>query len=157
MRIRKVSQTTPIQAQVVDGYSTSQVDSYSANYVNNTFEYKGKIIWTNPNPTSAFSGQTINLNESLNNYDAYSIIFVQSTGGPRRYFNSGLIPVGYGTILGYLAGGVYFYRPTSEIVSGSTITFEDGEMVSAQTGTITADNTRVIPLYVIGYNTGLFE
>lgn len=116
-----------------------------------------KIIWTNSNPTSAFSGQTINLNESLNNYDAYSIIFVKSSSGSQRYFNSGLIPVGYGTILGYLAGGVYFYRPISEIVSGSTITFEDGETVSTQTGTTTADNTRVIPLYVIGHNTGLFS
>ena len=34
MRIKKVSQTTPTQAQVVDGYSTSTTDSYSANYVN---------------------------------------------------------------------------------------------------------------------------
>lgn len=35
MRIKKVSQTTPAQAQIVDGYSTSTTDGYSANYVNN--------------------------------------------------------------------------------------------------------------------------
>lgn len=34
MRIKKVSQTTSTQAQVVNGYSTSTTDSYSANYVN---------------------------------------------------------------------------------------------------------------------------
>lgn len=39
MRIKKVSQTTPIQAQVVDGYSTSTTDSYSANYVNKSNNY----------------------------------------------------------------------------------------------------------------------
>lgn len=42
MRIKKVSQTTPSSAQVVDGYSTSSSDSYSCNYVNKsmaTFSY----------------------------------------------------------------------------------------------------------------------
>lgn len=34
MRIKKVSQTTPTQAQVVDGYSTSTTDTYSCNYLN---------------------------------------------------------------------------------------------------------------------------
>lgn len=48
MRIKKVSQTTPTQAQVVDGYSTSTTDSYSANYVNglNTFSTTEKRIGT---------------------------------------------------------------------------------------------------------------
>ena len=44
MRIKKVSQTTPTQAQVVDGYSASTTDSYSCNYVNNI---AGKIIYEN--------------------------------------------------------------------------------------------------------------
>lgn len=35
MRIKKVSQTSSIQAQIVDGYSESTTDGYSANYVNN--------------------------------------------------------------------------------------------------------------------------
>lgn len=38
MRIEKVSQTTPTSAQIVDGYSTSTTDGYSANYVNNYVE-----------------------------------------------------------------------------------------------------------------------
>ena len=39
MRIKKVSQTTATQAQVVDGYSTSTTDSYSCNYVNGMNTY----------------------------------------------------------------------------------------------------------------------
>lgn len=39
MRIKKVSQTTSTQAQVVDGYSTSTTDSYSCNYVNSINTY----------------------------------------------------------------------------------------------------------------------
>lgn len=39
MRIKKVSQTTATQAQVVDGYSTSSRDSYSCNYMNSINTY----------------------------------------------------------------------------------------------------------------------
>lgn len=39
MRIKKVSQTTSTQAQVVDGHSTSTIDSYSCNYVNGIHHY----------------------------------------------------------------------------------------------------------------------
>ena len=34
MRIKKTSQTTPIQAEVVNAYSTSEENSYSCNYMN---------------------------------------------------------------------------------------------------------------------------
>lgn len=34
MRIKKTSQTTPVQAEVVNDYSTSQVNVYSCDYVN---------------------------------------------------------------------------------------------------------------------------
>ena len=52
MRIKKVSQTTSTQAQVVDGYSTSTTDSYSANYVNNIVNNLKEII--------LFEGQATN-------------------------------------------------------------------------------------------------
>lgn len=44
MRIKKVSQTTSTQAQVVDGYSTSATDSYSCNYVNGMNTYSTNEI-----------------------------------------------------------------------------------------------------------------
>lgn len=57
MRIKKVSQTTSTQAQVVDGYSTSTTDSYSCNYVNNnsqdiysTNEVKTNKVWIDGKP-----------------------------------------------------------------------------------------------------------
>lgn len=39
MRIKKTSQTTPIQAQVVNTKSNSTTDSYSCDYVNKLMEY----------------------------------------------------------------------------------------------------------------------
>lgn len=43
--IIKVSQTTSTQAQVVDGYSESTTDAYSANYVNNVVPKIFKMVW----------------------------------------------------------------------------------------------------------------
>ena len=48
MRIKKVSETTPITGQVIDGYSESTTDGYSANYVNelNTYSTEEQRIGT---------------------------------------------------------------------------------------------------------------
>lgn len=126
---------------------------------NNSLEVNGKaidfgtILWTNPNPTSSFSAQSVNLIESLDNFDAYSIIHRQSTSNS-RYISTGKIPVGHGTFMANpLATNQY--RGTNENTSGSSITFTAGYRANAD-GTFTEDNTLVIPMYVIGYKTGLF-
>lgn len=54
MRIKKTSQTTPVQAEIVNAYSTSTEDGYSASYINNTFG--GEIIDGTPYKT----GKTYN-------------------------------------------------------------------------------------------------
>ncbi len=108
----------------------------------------GQILWTNENPTSSFAGQTINLSESLANYNCYEIIFKQSKTN-ERYFSTGKIPVGHGTILSYITSN-NTYRATGSTVSGSTITFENAYVGS------TANNDNVIPVYVVGYKSGVF-
>jgi hypothetical protein len=119
----------------------------------NSYEPKGKIIWTNPNPTNNFDAQTITLDESLDNYDEYEILVLQSTTNS-RLISTGRIPVGHGTIISYNTSS-YLYRPTGTIVSGDTISFEDGKGVVGTT--VTVQNESIVPMYVIGYNTGLFE
>lgn len=56
-RIKKVSQTVPTYGQIVDGYSDSTTDGYSANYVNNkiidnysTTEVKTNKTWIDGKP-----------------------------------------------------------------------------------------------------------
>ena len=44
MRIKKVSETTPTQAQIVDGYSTSATDGYSARYINQAIGAGGETL-----------------------------------------------------------------------------------------------------------------
>lgn len=106
----------------------------------------GKSLWENPNPTASFTGQTITLSESLENYNCYEIIFKQSKTN-ERYFSTGKIPVGHGTILNAYANN---YRATGTSVSGNTISFEDA---SANGST---NNEYVIPIYVIGYKSGVY-
>ena len=106
----------------------------------------GKKIWENQNPTASFPSQTITLSESLANYSCYEIIFRQNTTSS-RYMTTGKIPVGYGTILNAYANN---YRPTGTTVSGNTIAFENASANG------TTNNDYVIPVYVIGYKSGVY-
>ena len=103
----------------------------------------GNKLWENQNPSASFPSQTITLSESLANYSCYEIIFRQNTTSS-RYFSTGKIPVGYGTILNAYGNN---YRPTGTTVSGTSIYFENANA---------SDNGYVIPVYVIGYKSGVF-
>lgn len=100
-------------------------------------------LWTNPAPTASFNGQTVTLSDSLSNYDFYEILYEQTTLSTRT-MTTGKIPVGSGTILHWVTASTY-YRPTSETVSGSTLTFEDAHEDS------TVNNITTIPVKIIGY------
>lgn len=107
----------------------------------------GKKIWTNPSPDSSFASQTITLDESLDDYNSYEIIYKQRYTSA-RYMTTGKIPVGHGTIMGFEAGPTY--RATDTTVSGTTIYFEDAQIGG------TTNNEYSIPVFVIVYKTGVF-
>lgn len=72
MRIRKVSQPTPIipdTAQITDTYSTSTGDGYSCNYINNKFE--PVVLYNNDRG----SRDTITLSKSVNNFEYIEIFY----------------------------------------------------------------------------------
>lgn len=58
MIIKKINQTTPIQAQVVDGYSQSISDAYSANYVNELLNNGTNFIIINASDDTTYSYNT---------------------------------------------------------------------------------------------------
>lgn len=107
----------------------------------------GNKIWTNTSPDSSFASQTITLTEDLDTYNCYEIIFRQNKTST-RYFSTGKIPVGHGTILNAYSNN---FRPTGTTVSGNTITFENASVGG------TTNNEYVIPVYVIAYKTNLFS
>lgn len=142
MRIKKVSQTTPTQSQIVDGYSTSTADGYSCNYVNGL---NGKILWTNSNPTSDFASQTITL--SSDDYDMLEIIYM--TFNTNNQTSSVKIPKGYNSrIITSLSSGTVYTRD---------YTYNSDTSYTIGNTTGSGNDSNLYPLYIIGYKTGLFD
>lgn len=115
-----------------------------------------KILWTNPNPKKQFDEQTITLNSD--DYDAYSIIFNEHTTED-LYYNNGLIPIGHGCRLegGYGgAGGSATRSRQVDFTNNTRLTFQIGK-IGIGTTAATTDNTVCVPIYIIGYKTGLFS
>lgn len=122
--------------QVTDSYSVSTTDSYSCNYVNGL---NGKILWVNPNPTKNFGAQTISVNFS--NCDMYELVYYQSITRTNRELSSGRIRVGKGSIATYGSGPIRAWDG-----SNTSLTFENA-----------SDNQYLIPAYIIGYKTRVFD
>lgn len=80
MRIKKVSQTTTTQAQIVDGYSESKIDGYSCDYVNNAI----KKIYS---PQERKIG--IYTDENGINHDLYQITYIGTTTSSNYLVASG--------------------------------------------------------------------
>lgn len=107
------------------------------------------IAWRNLSPDESFSAKTIYLNKSMDGYSHYEILFRQSTTSA-RIMSSGKIPNGYGTILNLSLESSYF-RPTSVVVEGGSITFEDCHVSNG-----TTSNNMLIPYMVIFHDDKLW-
>jgi hypothetical protein len=134
MRIKKVSQTTATQTQVVDGYSTSATDSYSCNYVNGVNTYSTNEIrvgtWMNkPLYRKVFIGNiSSSISHGLTNVD-----FVNSYGyvisGTGKFMSLPSLRVAYPNYnIGYY-------------VTNQNIVFEKGSEASG-TATIILEYTK---------------
>lgn len=64
-QIKKISQTTPTSAQIVDGYNTSTTDGYSSNYINNNIA--SKVLYEDNTGTLG----NISLNDNVDNYNYF--------------------------------------------------------------------------------------
>ena len=112
MRIKKVSQTTSTQAQVVDGYSTSTTDSYSCNYVNSINTYSTDEIrvgtWMNKPLyrkvyilTAIAGNNSYTLNPAPSNVDlmwfdlSATFLLQESTGYARQGIDPGSVDPAY--------------------------------------------------------------
>lgn len=117
---------------------------------------KGQILWTNPHPTSNFAAQSITLSSS--NYDIYEVIYSsEASGSLSGVLNTSRSIKGYGTVLETInpAGSLTPIRVRNvNYVSDTSLSFSTG--YSSNAYPLPSDNSKCIPLYVIGYKTGLF-
>lgn len=154
--IIKVSATTSIQAEVIDsldGNSTTNAPSQRA--VNEEFiKVKGKILWTNPNPMSEFASQTITLNS--NDYDYLEFIFKSDYDDSTKAIISGRTIKGYGVRTSYTSITSFkFWSRQINYNSETNYDIDDCMVITSNSSSVS--NKNLIPLYVIGYKTGLFN
>ena len=112
-----------------------------------------KILWTNPSQTSGFTPQEITFSDD--DYDCYEIIYQLSLMDTRKK-STGKVPKGSGTemIFIYNTGSVSMYISRETTYVSNTKMQIENSYDSSNGG---ANNNRCIPIYVIGYNTGLFS
>ena len=103
---------------------------------------KGTVLWTNPSPSSSFGAQNITLSSS--NYDMLEIFYLLFNNA--NVMNSTRIIKGYSArILTYASTGISI----RQLTYSNDTTYAVGEDSD--------NNVRGIPLYVIGYKTGVFS
>lgn len=107
------------------------------NEINNL---KGKILWTNPNPTSGFNNQTIQFNSD--DYEIYEVFYYISTENLQMLSCKSI--KGHGTRLVIPTANTEFRR--MNVINDTTYSFD-----------IPSDVNFGVPVKIIGYKTGLFS
>jgi hypothetical protein len=141
------------EIKAVVNNNATETSKNSTNIANIT----GTILWTNPNPTSSFTSQTVTL--SSDDYDMLEIIYIsESTGTLNRLLKTVKSLKGYNTILEItnpLGSTTPIRTRNVTYVSNTSLTFSDG--YAGNVYPLSTDNSKCIPLYIIGYKTGLFD
>ena len=111
----------------------------------------GTILWRNSNPTADFQAQEITLSSS--DYDMLEILYRSNAVGGTYFGGNRKILKGYGTQLDWNSIASV-NRWSRRIIPVSDTVFSVGDSYLVTDGTTT--NDQCVPLYIIGYKTGLF-
>ena len=115
-------------------------------------EITGTLLWENPDSSVSFENQTIDL--STDDYDEYEVFFKQTTTSSTVMSIKGV--ANYSVLLQFVDGwanmvgarGVYRVADNKKQLKVE---------VAYYGGNTQANNTYCIPVYIIGYKTGLFD
>lgn len=130
----------------------NEIKSVVNNNAQEVTNITGQILWTNSNPTSTFTSQSIDLQNS--DFDTIQIVFYQASN-ILRFQTTGTIPIG-DSLITTMFNAKSYIRNFS--VSNNILTFDDCNTYNSyNSATATVNNNAIIPLYVIGYKTGLFN
>lgn len=132
-----------------NSYSTSQTTGYTSYYVNNNFEKKGTILWTNSSPTNDFASQNITL--SSGDYDVLKIFFKRTKTENILLSNetikgNSMVTITINQSSKLRSRRINYTNETTLAVADAYD--ENGSNI---------ENSALIPLYVVGYKTGLFS
>ena len=133
--------TNAVQNKTIKSYVDGEISIMNTNL-------GGKILWTNSNPTSEFASQNITLNSS--DYDMLLVLFKRARDGDDLV--SEITIKGYGMRVVTVAGDGGTRRRVLSYVNTNTYNVGNGLDSNG-----TSINGALVPLYVIGYKTGLFS
>lgn len=115
--------------------------------------FGGTLLWTNSNPTSTFDSQTLS-NVDFSNYDMVEILFYQAAN-QLILCSTGILKITTGRLFTHFNGSLWD-RDFS--FSNNNISFGTGNKYATYgNNTRTTNNAACIPVYIIGYKTGLFS
>ena len=143
-------------SEITDSYSTSAGLGYSCNYMNGVI---GKILWTNESPSSNIENGT-QITLSSDDYDMLEIYYKYTTGNSNMWSKKILkgfscyldIALPYYTSANYTANEYRTFTRNSD----TQYTLSDAKITYSGSTNITRTDY-IIPLYIIGYKTGLFS
>lgn len=109
---------------------------------------QAQILWTNSNPTSNFAGQTITI--SSTDYDVLEIFYVSILGN--NQIKSVRTIKNANSILDFYDGYSSKGALRTVTISGNQITFSNSFYNSGS-----GSQNYCVPVYIVGYKTGLFS
>lgn len=107
---------------------------------------KEKILWTNEYPTQAMTQTNITLSSS--DYDILEIFFVHKAGNNFSTYSIRMLKNSVGTRC---------FIPSVDGIVYRVITKNTDTSITVNSVTNSVDNSLAVPLYIIGYKTGLFN
>lgn len=135
--------TTYTNLMIEKGDTVTDYTPYKA------FDSTAYVLWSNSSPTADFTAQTITLNDAIEKYKYYEVIFKQATS-VNRFRSSGKIQVGLQTEL-QDCGPSLKRRPITAM-SGTSMTISNGSYYATYgSGTDTGNNSVIIPYQILGY------
>lgn len=160
--IMKVKNIASEQVIVPDYIPIGAEFEYNGTEVPNGYvevDEKRKILWTNSNPTSAYADEAI-INLTEWDYDEIEVIFRRDAN--QNYIHTtGVLPKGYNISLECVGTAVdgYGWIRTRLLARINDYSYKNVDPIlqftNSNSGTI--DTSTCIPLYIIGYKTGLYE
>lgn len=113
----------------------------------------GNILWRNSNPTADFAAQTITL--SSNDYDMLEVFYRSGSTASGDYMVlSERVIKGYSFQMDFFSNATATRRWSRRIIRVSDTEFNSPDCYEVSEWTLA--NDQCVPLYIIGYKTGLF-
>ena len=150
-KIIKAKNSVGLVGDVSDVYSESTQDSYSCNYVNNL---NGKLLWSNPNPTSEFASQNITL--SSDDYDELDWYFISDVNIEKPVIIKETSIKQYGVQSFFSSNSALKYWARRIVYNSDTSYSVDNAKSIDSSGTNNM-NSILVPLYVVGKKNNLFN